>query len=104
MATALPKLQSSIRDLALVLPDRVSHDALIAAALADASGLVRSAQLFDLYKPKTVVSGIGADERGLAVRLELRDDSLTLTEERIEAAVAAVLSRLQMQLGARLRA
>ena len=104
MATALPKLQSSIRDLALVLPDRVSHDALIAAVMADASGLVRSAQLFDLYKPKTAVSGIGADERSLAVRLELRDDSVTLTEDRIEAAVDAALSRLQTQLGARLRA
>ncbi len=104
VATALPKQQSSMRDLALVLPDAVSHDALIAAALADASGLVRSAQLFDLYKPKTAVAGIGADERSLAVRLELRDDGATLTDERIEAVVNAALSRLQTQLGARLRA
>ena len=104
VATSVPKQQSSIRDLALVLPDRVSHDALIAVALADALGLVRSAQLFDLYKPKTAVAGIGADERSLAVRLELRDDGATLTEERIEAAVNAALSRLRTQLGARLRA
>ena len=104
LATSVPKQQSSIRDLALVLPDLVSHDAVIAAALADASGLVRSAQLFDLYKPKTAVAGIGADERSLAVRLELRDDGATLTDERIEAAVNAALSRLRTQLGARLRA
>jgi phenylalanyl-tRNA synthetase beta chain len=103
-AVAVPKQQSAIRDLALVLPDRISHDALIAAALNDASGLVRSAHLFDLYKPKTSVAGIGTDERSLAVRLELRDDNATLTEERIEATTQATVLRLQAQLGARLRA
>ena len=87
-----------------MLPDHVSHDAVIACALADTAGLVRSAHLFDLYKPKTVVAGIGANERSLAIRLELRDDENTLTEERIEAATGAAVSRLQSQLGARLRA
>ena len=100
---AIPKQQSAIRDLALVLPDRVDHDTLIATVLADTTGLVRSAALFDLYKPKAATPGIGADERSLAVRLELRDDQATLTEERIEAAVGATLARLQLQLGARLR-
>lgn len=103
VATAVPRLQASVRDLALVLPDSVSHDTLIAAALADDAGLVRAAHLFDLYKPAQAVAGIAADERSLAIRLELRDDEATLTEERIEAAVASVLRRLQSQLGARLR-
>ena len=103
-AAPVPKQQSAIRDLALVVPDSVSHDALITAALADGSGLVRSAQLFDLYKPKTAGAGIAADERSMAVRLELRDDEATLTDERIELAVAVTLARLQSQLGARLRA
>ena len=100
----VPRYQAAVRDLALVLPDHVSHDAVIACALADTAGLVRSAHLFDLYKPKTVVAGIGANERSLAIRLELRDDENTLTEERIEAATGAAVSRLQSQLGARLRA
>jgi phenylalanyl-tRNA synthetase beta chain len=103
VATAVPRLQASVRDLALVLPDAVSHDTLIAVALADDAGLVRAAHLFDLYKPSQAVAGIGADERSLAIRLELRDDESTLTEERIEAAVAGVLHRLQAKLGARLR-
>ena len=103
-AVAVPKQQAAVRDLALIVPDRVSHDALIAAVLADGSGLVRSAQLFDLYKPEAAAAGIAVDERSLAVRLELRDDEATLTDERIEGAVAATLTRLQSQLGARLRA
>ena len=103
-AAAVPRQQAAVRDLALIVPDRVSHDALIAAVLADGLGLVRSAQLFDLYKPKAVAAGMAADERSLAVRLELRDEEATLTDERIDGAVAATLIRLQSQLGARLRA
>lgn len=104
LAAPVARQQSVTRDLALVMPDQVSHDALIAVAMADASGLVRSAQLFDLYKPKSASAGIGADERSLAVRIELRDDEETLTDERIEAAMSATVARLQSQLGARLRA
>lgn len=104
LAAALTRQQGVTRDLALVLPDQVSHDALMAVVLADASGLVRSARLFDLYKPKSAQAGMAADERSLAVRLELRDDDETLTEERIDAALRATLARLQDQLGARLRA
>jgi phenylalanyl-tRNA synthetase beta chain len=98
-AQAVPRQQSALRDLALVVGEGVSHAALIDALVDDASGLVRSARLFDLYKPKTA----GADERSMAVRLELRDDDTTLTEERIEAAQAQALQRVQQRLGARLR-
>jgi phenylalanyl-tRNA synthetase beta chain len=104
VATTVPKQQSAIRDLALVLPDHVSHDALIAATLDDPTGLVRAAQLFDLYKPKTATMGIADNERSMAVRVELRDDSATLTDERIDAAIGSLLDRLHSQLGARLRA
>jgi phenylalanyl-tRNA synthetase beta chain len=103
-AAPLPKQQSVIRDLALVMSDRVSHDALIAVAMADATGLTRSVQLFDLFKPKAATASIGLDERSMAVRIELRDDEATLTDERIDAAVEAIKARLQSQLGARLRA
>jgi phenylalanyl-tRNA synthetase beta chain len=100
----LPRLQPVLRDLALVLRDDVSHDTLIDCILDDASGLVRSARLFDLYKPKSAVAGIGADERSLAVRIELLDDRQALTDERIDAAVAAIVERLRDTLDARLRA
>jgi phenylalanyl-tRNA synthetase beta chain len=103
-AAPLPKQQSVIRDLALVVSDRVSHDTLIAVAMADATGLTRSVQLFDLFKPKAATASIGLDERSMAVRIELRDDEATLTDERIDAAVEAIKARLQSQLGARLRA
>lgn len=102
--TSVPRMQSVHRDLALVVSDRTSHDALIAAIVgAQTDGLVRGARLFDIYKPKAPVSGIEADERSLAVRVELRDDEQTLTDERIDTAVQAVLKNLNDKLGARVR-
>jgi phenylalanyl-tRNA synthetase beta chain len=99
LAAALPRQQSALRDLALLIGEGVSHDALIAALSDDATGLVRSARLFDLYKPKDSANA----ERSMAVRLELRDDDTTLTDERIEAVMAQALERAVSRLGARLR-
>jgi phenylalanyl-tRNA synthetase beta chain len=101
--TAIARHQAALRDLALVVPDALSHDALVTALRADEAGLVRSAVLFDVYKPAQPTDDIGAGERSLAVRLELLDAAATLTEERIDAAVAAAVARAA-SVGARMRA
>ncbi len=98
----LPRQQAVTRDLALVVRDGVSHDALVASLSEDT--LVRSAKLFDIYKPAQPVAGIAAGERSLAVRLELLDAEATLTDERIDATVQAAVARVQAAFGARLRA
>ena len=66
-----------------------------------------SATLFDIYRPKSgaeAAAGMSAQEKSLAVRLVMGSAQETLTDERIDAAVKAVLDRLQPDLGARLRA
>jgi len=100
---ALPRQQSAWRDVALVVPTEVAQGALAERLCDDASRIVRAATLFDVYHPPKPVPGIGAGERSLAYRLELRDDMATLTDERIEAAVAAAVARVQQAFGARLR-
>ena len=100
----VPRQQLAQRDLALVVRDEVSHDALMAQLRHDPLGLVRNATLFDIYKPAKPVAGLQAGERSVAVRLELRDDDSTLTDERIDAAVAAAVARAGLAFGARLRA
>ena len=103
--TSVPKMQSVHRDLALVVADQTSFEALMAAIHeAPTEGLVRDARLFDIYKPKTPVAGIGDNERSLAVRVSLRDDEQTLNDERIDAAMKAVLNSLSERVGARVRA
>lgn len=105
VASPVPKMQSVFRDLALVVSEQTSHDALMAAiAQAPTGGLVCGSRLFDIYKPKAPVPGIGEGERSLAVRLELRDDEQTLTDERIDAAMKAVATALAQTVQARVRA
>jgi phenylalanyl-tRNA synthetase beta chain len=100
----VPKQQAALRDVALVVQETVSHDALMAALRADPAGLIRSTSLFDIYKPNAAMPGWQPGERSLAVRLELRDDENTLTDERMDAAVAAAIARTVQAFGARLRA
>ena len=68
-----------------------------------AAGLVRNATLFDIYEPKGAGAGFDEGERSLAIRLELRDDNTTLTDEQIERVVAGVVAALERGVGARLR-
>jgi phenylalanyl-tRNA synthetase beta chain len=100
----VPRQQAVLRDVALVLQDAVTHDALIATLGADPAGLIRSVHLFDIYKPAANAAGWVAGEHSLALRLELRDDAATLTDERIAAAVQAAVARAAQAHSARLRA
>ncbi len=100
----LPRQQAVLRDLALVVGEAVQHDALMAALRADPSGLVRAATLFDIYRPHGPGAGMAPGERSLAVRLELLDFDSTLTEDRIDSAIAAAVARAAQAFGARLRA
>lgn len=93
---------ASLRDIAVVVRDKVSHDELV-QAIRGADPLIRSVQLFDLYKPAKSGGDIHEGERSLAFRVELLDEHATLTDERIDQAMAAVVSVLRTRFDARLR-
>jgi len=101
------KIQAVHRDVAVVVGDGVTHAALMdAIAAAPTAGLLRDAQLFDVYRPKLAKDAApaeGATDRSLAVRLTLNSDEASLTEEQIEATVKAVVDQLSQALGARQR-
>ncbi|MEW6704518.1 MAG: phenylalanine--tRNA ligase subunit beta [Pseudomonadota bacterium] len=98
----IARQQSSLRDLALVVSEKVSHEALV-AAIEDVDPLIRSVRLFDIYKPAKPTADIGEGERSMAVRIELLDDQATLSDERIEPVIGATVERLKTRFGARLR-
>jgi len=100
--TPIGRFQAVQRDQAFLVSDAVTHDALLAALLDDPTGLVRRATLFDLYRPN-VTGDVAPGQHSMAVRLELMDDSATLTDERIEAALSAARERALERVGARLR-
>lgn len=98
----IPRQQASLRDIAVVLSDKVSHEVLV-ASIREVDPLIRSAQLFDIYRPAKPTPDIGEGERSMAVRLELLDEHATLSDERIEPVMTAVVERLKTRFGARLR-
>ncbi|MFM2075756.1 MAG: hypothetical protein RJB34_2061 [Pseudomonadota bacterium] len=93
--------QAVERDLAIVVKESVTHDAVMQAIRAVDSAWLKRATLFDVYRPKL---DDGQNEKSLAVRLILNRDDATLTDEDIESTVAAVLKSLSQRVGARLRA
>lgn len=102
-AQALPRHPGAHRDLAIVVGDTMTHDRIQSLVRqADHGGLVRELVLFDVWRPKQAGTGLAEGERSVALRLELRDDEATLTDERMDAAVKAVLNALTAA-GARLR-
>jgi phenylalanyl-tRNA synthetase beta chain len=101
------KLQPVQRDIAVVVADDVTHAALMSAIwAAPTQGLLRDAQLFDVYRPKSAkdaASDDSSNDRSLAVRLTLNSDEATLSEEQIESSVKAVVDQLTSTVGARQR-
>ena len=96
--------QSVWRDLSVIVGEAVSHTALMETVAGAAhAGLVKSARLFDLYKPAAPVGEMKAGERSLSIRIELLDREVPLTDERTEAALVEVLGALTQRLGVRLR-
>jgi phenylalanyl-tRNA synthetase beta chain len=104
---AVAKHQAVERDIAVIVPEKASHAALMAAVQgAPTGGLLRSATLFDVYRPKPGAGSgsLAEGEKSLAVRLTLNSDDTTLTDEQIDKAVQAVVQQIAAQLGGRLRA
>lgn len=103
--------QAVERDLAIVVKDHVTHDAVLRAARGPGHQWLKEVVLFDVYRPKKLVEGaasapgsLAQDEKSLALRLVLNRDEATLTDQEIDAVVKSVLDSLQTGVAARLRA
>lgn len=98
-ARALSKFPSVRRDLAFVVPEQVSWQALADTVRSAAGETLRDLQLFDRYVGKGVESGF----KSLAMGLILQEDSRTLTDREVDAVVAAVTAALESTHAARIR-
>jgi phenylalanyl-tRNA synthetase beta chain len=108
---SVAKHQAVQRDLAVVVAERVTHaDILAAVREAIPGGVLRSAVLFDVYRPRPLRAGevasagvLAQGEKSLAVRLTLGRDEASMTDAEIDAAVQAVMAQLMQRTGAKLR-
>ena len=76
---------------------------MVAVQGANTQGLLESANLFDMYRPKPM-DGETSLRRSMAIRMVFGSDEATLTDVQIDAAVASVLTALQTTVAAQLRA
>lgn len=101
--SVVSKYQAVQRDIALAVDAAVSARRIQKAIeSSDASGILRSVTLFDVYKPGSAQADLAAGERSLAFRLELQSDQVALSEEAIATVCQAAVKAVK-PLGARLR-
>ena len=94
----IEKFPTVTRDIAMIVPEEISHATILSAIQEPKEPLLESVELFDLFTEK-----VGEARKSLAYRLTYRDRSRTLTSEEVHAAHAKIRERLRSDLGAELR-
>ena len=97
---ALPYFPSSRRDVAMLVPEVVTHEAVLEAVRQTKPTNLESVELFDVFRGKNVPAG----QKSLAYAFTYRAADKTLTDADVNAAHAKILETLKTQLQAELRA
>jgi len=95
----LSKFPSIRRDLAIIVDRALPFARVRDCVRRAAPAIVKEIRLFDVYTGERIDSGL----KSLALGLILQDSSDTLTDQRVDAAMAAILQALANELNARLR-
>src|SRR5205809_4260677 len=94
----LDRFPSITRDIAMIVPDEISHEKILRTIEEPHEPLLESVELFDLFTEQ-----IGAARKSLAYRLTYRDRSRTLTNEEVNEVHARIREKLKHELGVTLR-
>lgn len=96
----LPRFPAVERDFSLLLADGTHFSAIVAVIRSLNIGEIASIDAIDLYCGKNVTSG----EYSLLIRVTFQSREATLTEAQLSDFSARIVTSLEKQLGARLRA
>jgi phenylalanyl-tRNA synthetase beta chain len=97
---ALPQFPSSRRDVAMLVPEAVTHDAVMQAVKQSKAANLEAVELFDVFRGK----GIPEGQKSLAYAFTYRATDKTLTDADVNSAHEKVTTALKTQLQAELRA
>jgi phenylalanyl-tRNA synthetase beta chain len=97
---ALPQFPSSRRDVAMLVPEATTHEAVLQTVKQAKAANLESVVLFDVFRGKGVPDG----QKSLAYAFTYRAADKTLTDAEVNSAHAKILENLQTQLKAQLRA
>lgn len=95
----LPQFPSSRRDVAMLVAEAVTHDAVLQTVKQAKAANLESAELFDVFRGKNVPEG----QKSLAYAFTYRSPERTLTDSEVNAAHEKVVAALKAQLKAELR-
>jgi phenylalanyl-tRNA synthetase beta chain len=98
-AAVPPRYPAALRDLAIIVDEARPYADIEQGILDAAKGTVESVALRDVYRGPQA----GEGKKSFAVRIVLRRESGTLTEEEVEKALRRIQGRLERALGALLR-
>jgi phenylalanyl-tRNA synthetase beta chain len=96
---ALPQFPSSRRDLALLVPESTTHEAVLQVVRQTKPANLDSVELFDVFRGKHVPEG----QKSLAYAFTYRAADRTLKDDEVNAAQAKLTEAFQTELKATLR-
>jgi phenylalanyl-tRNA synthetase beta chain len=96
---ALPQFPSSRRDLAMLVPEATTHEAVLAAVKQAKPANLESVELFDVFRGKNVPEG----QKSVAYAFTYRGADKTLTDTEVNAAHAKVIESFKNQIKATVR-
>ncbi len=98
-AQAISKFPEVQRDLAFVVDEAVAVQSLIDAVMAVESNILKSVELFDIYRGQ----GVGEAQKSIALTLKIQHQERTLQDEEVDALVECALKSAKQAVGAELR-
>ena len=98
-AQAVSKYPEVQRDLAFVVDENLSAQALIDAVVSVKSDIFKAVELFDIYRGQ----GIEPNQKSIALTLKIQHTERTLQDEEVEMLVADILKAAKQAVNADLR-
>jgi phenylalanyl-tRNA synthetase beta chain len=96
---ALPQFPSSRRDVAMLVPETTTHEAVLAAAKQAKAANLETVELFDVFRGKGIPDG----QKSLAYAFTYRSPEKTLTDAEVNEAQNKIVEAFKQSLGATVR-
>jgi phenylalanyl-tRNA synthetase beta chain len=95
----VPRFPAALRDVAVVVPEDVTAERVLAEVRTAGEALLRDVRLFDLYRGPSIPAGT----KSLAFALTYQADDRTLTDKEVDKAHKKIEDRLAHVLKAQIR-
>jgi phenylalanyl-tRNA synthetase beta chain len=96
---ALPQFPASRRDVAMLVPEAVTHEAVLQAVKQAKAANLETVELFDVFRGRHVPAG----QKSLAYAFTYRAADKTLTDSEVNAAQEKIVAAFKAQLAATFR-